>query len=99
MSLPVSNTAIHPAPLDPDSSSKSSETGTKLPGVSGIENNTVLFSCPKIDAPACYQAARENAMFAEVTGKNLVGVAIQDGQAHDSEPRNQSFESSFVNRW
>ena len=50
----------------------------QMPGVSGLENNTVLFSCPKSTSPEAYQTSLENAVFASVTRKNLLFLRHDD---------------------
>ena len=50
----------------------------QLPGVSGIENNTVLFSCPKENAPDCYQSVYESAVFVGATDKNMLFLRHND---------------------
>lgn len=52
----------------------------QMPGVSGLENNTVLFSCPSATAPACYDSALDGALFASATHKNLLLLRCGDSQ-------------------
>jgi nucleotide-binding universal stress UspA family protein len=51
-----------------------------MPGISGLENNTVLFSCPRVTAPACYDSAIEGGLFASATQKNLLFLRCGDSQ-------------------
>jgi hypothetical protein len=50
----------------------------QVPGVSGLENNTVLFSCGTADALDCYEREVESALFAAVTKKNLLFLRHSD---------------------
>ncbi|MEM9492638.1 MAG: hypothetical protein AAGC55_26055, partial [Myxococcota bacterium] len=52
--------------------------GLQLPGVSGLDNNSVLFSCPARTAPGCYEDALEGALFASATRKNLLILRYTD---------------------
>lgn len=50
----------------------------QLPGVSGLENNTVLFNCPAQHIGDGYAEALESSLFTAVTDKNLLFLRHSD---------------------
>jgi len=50
----------------------------QVPGISGMENNTVLFSCPRKGEAKDYQEVVNSALFASATEKNLLILREDD---------------------